>query len=195
LSEINYVNRNIFITFLQYFMEPNLFLLLNNAILYFFSKPGKGNFYYFSTTRTYHPHLLKVFKSPVSNWLEKINSSTSQFNLYLYLYSASKYMIHVYRHKATNKQNKESVIFLTASWFNRITAPILRTRGKTMLPNPLWYYSQDVCERNMFPYIMNLQYTTKLFWFGRVYRMILIIETDCLSQIPSWLLGLINAQQ
>lgn len=36
MSEINYVNRNIFITFMQYFMEPILFLLLNAILDIFF---------------------------------------------------------------------------------------------------------------------------------------------------------------
>ena len=114
---------------------------------------------------------------------------------FIYIQHQNIWYMYIGIKQQTNKQNKESVIVLTASWFNRITAPILRTRRQTMLLNPLWYYSQVVCERNMFLYITTLQYATTLFWFDRVYRMILIIETDCLSQIPSWLLGLINAQQ
>lgn len=44
MSEINYVNRNIFITFMQYFMEPILFLLLN-AILDIFFQTWKRNIF------------------------------------------------------------------------------------------------------------------------------------------------------
>ena len=63
MSEIIYVNRNIFITFMQYFMEPILFLLLN-AILDIFSKPGKGTFLLFFDFKKLPPSLIKCLKKP-----------------------------------------------------------------------------------------------------------------------------------
>jgi hypothetical protein len=52
MSEINYVNRNIFITFMQYFMEPILFLLLNAILDIFFQTWKRKIFIIFRLQQT-----------------------------------------------------------------------------------------------------------------------------------------------
>ena len=52
MSEINYMNRNIFITFMQYFMEPILFLLLNAILDIFFQTWKRKIFIIFRLQQT-----------------------------------------------------------------------------------------------------------------------------------------------
>ena len=158
MAERNYLNRNIFITFLQYFMEHILFLSPNYVILdIFFPKLKKGNFIIFRLQEITTLIDKRSSKSVSVTYLRK--STHQRPNLictFIYIQLKNIWYMHKKKQKNQRECNRPDSQLIQSN--NRPNLENPRTDNATessviLLPECMWtktvpmHYESTICHK------------------------------------------------